>query len=428
MNGQAAGPIRVARIRIEVFRAPMPSPVVVSFGSIAERAVAMVALEDGDGVVGRGDIWGNFPSITTEYRARLAGRLLPDLLLGRTVDDIPAHYARTMRQLRVLAIQSGEYGPVAAVVAAADQALWDLAARRRGVSLRRLLDAAAPNAANITDGGVGAAAPNAANITDGGVGAAAPNAANIANGGVGAAARDRIPAYASGLNPDDGPEMAGRAREAGHRNFKLKVGFGEKTDRGNVEAIRRDMGEGERLFVDANQRWDLETAEEAAGWLADAGVGWLEEPMQADAPDEHWQRLRAAMRLPLAGGENLPDHGLIDRALGWLDIMQPDVGKWGGVSDNAAIARRALARGRTYCPHWLAGGLGLLHSAHILAAVGGDGLLEMDVNANPLRDAVIGDALKVEDGHVRLPDGPGLGVEIDPEAMARWRTASEEFA
>lgn len=398
MNGQAAGPVRVARIRIEVFRAPMPSPVVVSFGSIAERAVAMVALEDGDGTVGRGDIWGNFPSITTEYRARLAGRLLPDLLLGRTVDDIPAHYVRMMRQLRVLAIQSGEYGPVAAVAAAADQALWDLAARRRGVSLRRLLDAAAPNAANITDGGVGAAA------------------------------RDRIPAYASGLNPDDGPEMAGRAREAGHRNFKLKVGFGEQTDRANVEAIRRDMREGERLFVDANQRWDLETAEQSAGWLADAGVGWLEEPMRADAPDEHWQRLRAAMRLPLAGGENLPDHGLIDRALGWLDIMQPDVGKWGGVSDNAAIARRTLARGRTYCPHWLAGGLGLLHSANILAAAGGDGLLEMDVNPNPLRDAVVGDALKVEDGHVRLPDGPGLGIELDPEAMARWRTASEEFA
>lgn len=383
MNGQAAGPVRVARIRIEVFRAPMPSPVVVSFGAIAERVVAMVALEDGDGAVGRGDIWGNFPSITTEYRARLASRLLPDLLLGRTVDDIPAHYARMMRQLRVLAIQSGEYGPVAAVVAAADQALWDLAARRRGVSLRRLLQPGA---------------------------------------------RDRIPAYASGLNPDDGPEMAGRAREAGHRNFKLKVGFGEEIDRGNVEAIRRDMRGGERLFVDANQRWDLETAEQSAGWLADAGIGWLEEPMRADAPDDHWHRLRAAMRLPLAGGENLPDHGLIDRALGWLDIMQPDVGKWGGVSDNAAIARRALARGRTYCPHWLAGGLGLLHSANILAAVGGDGLLEMDVNPNPLRDAVIGDALKVGDGHVRLPDGPGLGVEIDPEAMARWRASSEEFA
>ena len=383
MGSGTGGAIRVARIRIEVFRAPMPNPVVVSFGAIAERVIAMVGVEDADGAVGWGDIWGNFPSITTEYRARLAGRLLPDLLLGRTVDDIPAQYAATMRQLRVLAIQSAEYGPVAAIVAAADQALWDLAARRRGVPLRRLLDAGAG---------------------------------------------DRIPAYASGLNPGDGPEAAGRARQAGHRNFKLKVGFGEETDRGNVEAIRRDMAAGERLFVDANQRWDLETAEKAAGWLADADVGWLEEPMRADMPDGHWQRLRTAMRLPLAGGENLADHSLIDRALGWLDIMQPDVGKWGGVSDNTAIARRALARGRTYCPHWLAGGLGLLHSANILAAVGGDGLLEMDVNANPLREAVIGGALPVEDGHVRLPDGPGLGVEIDLEAMAGWRTASEEFA
>ena len=383
MNEGAAGTIRVARIRIEVFRAPVPNPVVVSFGAITERTVAMVALEDADGTVGWGDIWGNFPSITTEYRARLAGRLLPDLLVGQAVHDIPAQYAAMMRQLRVLAIQSGEYGPVAAVVAAADQALWDLAARRRGVPLRHLLDAGA---------------------------------------------QDRIPVYASGLNPEDGPEMAGRARLAGHRNFKLKVGFGEKVDRGNVEAIRQDLAEGERLFVDANQRWDLKAAERAAGWLADAGVGWLEEPMRADTPDEDWQRLRTAMRLPLAGGENLPDHGLIDRALGWLDIMQPDVGKWGGVSDNFAIARRALARGRTYCPHWLAGGLGLLHSANILAAVGGGGLLEMDVNPNPLREAAIGRALDIADGHVRLPDGPGLGIEIDLDAMSGWRVASEEFS
>ncbi len=383
MSEREGSAIRVARIRIEVFSAAMEKPVVASFGAIENRIVAMVALEDAEGAVGWGDIWGNFPSITTEYRARLAGQLLPDLLLGKTVDDIPAHYAAMMRQLRVLAIQSGEYGPVAAIVAAADQALWDLAARRRGVPLRCLLAADA---------------------------------------------RDRVPAYASGLNPDDGPEMAVRARQRGFRNFKLKVGFGDSTDRGNVAAIRRDMQEGERLFVDANQRWDLETAAAAAGWLADEGVGWLEEPMRADTPDADWRRLRAAMRLPLAGGENLTDHDLIDRALGWLDIMQPDVGKWGGVSDNTAIARRTLAAGRIYCPHWLAGGLGLLHSANILAAVGGDGLLEMDVNPNPLRDAVTGGALQVADGHVHLPDGPGLGIEVDLQAMAGWSVASAEFA
>ncbi len=375
--------IRVARIRIELFRAPMPRPVVVSFGTITERMIAMVAIEDADGAVGWGDIWGNFPAGTTEHRARLAGRLLPDLLLGRTVADIPACYAQMMRQTHILAIQSGEPGPIAAVVAAADQALWDLAARRRGLPLRRLLDPGA---------------------------------------------RDRIPAYASGLNPDDGPEAAARAREAGHRNFKLKVGFGEETDRSNVAAIRRDMGAGERLFVDANQRWDFAEAERASAWLAEAGVGWLEEPMPADTPDEAWRRLGAGMGLPLAGGENLTDHGLIDRALGWLDIMQPDVGKWGGVTDNLAIARRTLAAGRVYCPHWLAGALGLLHSANILAAVGGEGLLEMDVNANPLRDAVGQGALALEDGHVRLPEGPGLGLTPDLAALSRWRLAGEEFA
>lgn len=374
--------IRIARIRILVCRAPLPKPVVTSFGAITDREIAMVGLEDADGAVGWGDIWGNFPPRTTAYRAALAGQLLPDLLLGRSVEDIPAMLGDMMRRTRVLAIQSGEFGPVATAVAAADQALWDLEARRRATPVRRLIN---------------------------------PDA------------RDRIPVYASGLNPDDGPETVVRVRPDGHRNFKLKVGFGERTDRANVEAILRDMRDGERLFVDANQKWDLDGALDAAGWLADAGVGWIEEPMPADRTDVEWRRLRTAMRVPLAGGENLTEHEVIDRALGWLDVVQPDVGKWGGVSWNLAIARRALAAGRTYCPHWLAGGVGLLHSANMLAAVGGAGLLEMDVNTNPLRDAVTRGILRVGDGHVLLPEGPGIGVEIDAGALRGWLVEEVEY-
>ncbi len=374
--------VRIARLRIVVCHAPMEKPVVTSFGAITGRDIAMVAIEDTDGAVGWGDIWGNFPPGTTAYRAALAGRLLPDLLLGRQMEAGSGTLAGLMARTRVLAIQSGEYGPVATALAAADQALWDLAARRRGVTIRRLIDPGAP---------------------------------------------DVVPVYASGLNPDDGPETVLRVRGEGHRSFKLKVGFGDDTDRANVEAIRRGLGNGERLLVDANQKWDLAAACSAADWLAEAGVGWLEEPMPADAPDAHWRRLRAGMRLPLAGGENITDHAAIDRALGWLDVVQPDVGKWGGVSWSVDIARRALAAGRTYCPHWLAGGLGLMHSANILAGVGGSGMLEMDVNANPLREAVIGGILAVEDGCVRLPDGAGLGVAPDETALADWLVDSLEF-
>ncbi len=368
--------MKIERITIDVFRAPVDKPVVTSFGTIPSRGIAMLRLEDGDGAVGWGDMWGNFPTITTEYRAGLAAFLLPDLLLGRTIDDIPSFYHGLVDRLHVLAVQADEPGPVASVLAGADQALWDLAARKAGLPLRKLLN---------------------------------PNAA------------DRIPAYASGLNPADGPETVIAQRAAGHRNFKLKIGFGEDVDQGNVRRIKDDMNAGERMFVDANQRWDLEQSVHAADWLAEAGVGWFEEPMVADAPVEQWQQLKASARLPLAGAENLRGMNTIEAAFGWLDFIQPDVGKWGGVSDCFAVAQKAIAAGKTYCPHWLGGGVGLLHSAQLLAAAGGGGLLEMDVNENPLRDHVLTGALAVDDGHVDLPGDSGIGVVPDLEIIEDLR-------
>lgn len=374
--------MRIKRIMIDVFRASVEKPVVTSFSTIPSRGVALLRLEDADGAVGWGDIWGNFPTVTTEYRARLAGFLLPDLLRDADISDIPAFHRDLTAKLRVMAVQADEPGPVAAVLAATDQALWDLQARKAGQPLRRLLNAKAA---------------------------------------------DRVPAYASGLNPADGPETVLAERARGHRNFKLKVGFGDAVDKANVDRIMAGLGAGERFFVDANQRWDLATARHAAAWLAEAGVGWLEEPMIADAPAADWQALRTDARLPLAGGENLRGLDAFEAAYAWLDFIQPDVGKWGGVSRNFEIARSTLNAGKTYCPHWLAGGVGMLHSAQILAAAGGAGLLEMDVNENPLRDCVLGGALAINDGWAELSMAPGIGVEPDFSAMEGWRVDRSEI-
>ncbi len=368
--------MKIKRIYIDVFRAPVDKPVVTSFGTIPSRGVAMLRIEDSEGVVGWGDMWGNFPTITTEYRAKLAAFMLPDLLLGKTVNNISDFYRGLVKSLHVLAIQADEPGPVASVLSAVDQALWDLTARRANQPLRKMLN---------------------------------PNAT------------DRIAVYASGLNPGDGPETVVAQRGYGHRNFKLKIGFGEEIDKGNIHRIVDDMSPGERLFVDANQRWDLEQSIYAADWLSEAGVGWFEEPMRADAPDEQWQKLKASARLPLAGAENLRGLDNIEAAFSWLDFIQPDVGKWGGVTDCFTIANKAIAAGKTYCPHWLGGGIGLLHSAQLLAAAGGNGLLEMDVNENPLRDLVLTDALSINQGFVDLPNQIGVGVTPDLTAIEHWR-------
>ena len=102
--------------------------------------------------------------------------------------------------------------------------------------------------------------------------------------------------------------------------------------------------------------------------------------------------------------------------------MQPDIAKWGGFSACAPLADRILAAGHRYCPHWLGGGIGLAASAHLLAAAGGDGLLEVDVNDNPLREAVLPKP-EITAGKMLLPRGTGLGVEPDLSALAPFRVA-----
>jgi len=373
----------VARMDIYVFRAAVSVPVVTSFARMDSRATAILRVEDSDGAYGWGEIWGNFPSITTEYRAQLAGWLLPSLVIGKTIDDPAAFFEEINTALKVVEVQSDERGPVGGVIAGLDQALWDLAARRAAVPLRQLLRADAP---------------------------------------------DRVPAYASGLNPGNGVDQAAAARENGFRRYKLKIGFGKDIDHTNIRRIKDAMGAGEMLYTDANMRWSLEEAIEEAEKLAEFDLGWLEEPIRADLPAETWRALKAKLPMPLAGGENLRGDAAFTGALEWLDFVQPDVGKLGGVSGCLGIGREALVAGRTYCPHWLSGGVGLLHSANLLAAAGGEGVLEMDINENPLRDAVVASQLSLVDGDACLPTGPGIGIDVDTAGMAAWQVSHESFS
>ena len=115
----------------------------------------------------------------------------------------------------------------------------------------------------------------------------------------------------------------------------------------------------------------------------------------------------------LAGGENINLLADFKTVIGAkiFRYVQPDVAKWGGVSGCLEVAWLTLDAGQTYCPHFLGGSIGLMASAHLLAAAGGDGLLEIDTNPNPHRDAMIGNALQVSGGAIQLSDAPGIGIE-----------------
>jgi len=365
---------RLAKFDVYVWRVPVSEPVQNSFGSQSARATASLRVEDVDGAHGWGDIWGNFPAPTPDYRAQLAASTVLPGLIGATVTDVPVFYGELEAATRLLALQSAEPGPFAAIVCALDMALWDLFGRKSGQPVRTLLN---------------------------------PDCTAVA-----------ISCYASGINPGGAAETIARCREEGFRAFKVKCGFGRESDMKALTDARDEAAENEGLMTDANQKWGPEEAAVMAAVLRDYDLEWLEEPMPVDEPPAAWRKLRSAMRMPLAGGENI--RGLDNFAIAdWLDVVQPDVGKWGGITRSFEIGRRVTAAGRRYCPHWLAGGIGLVASAHVLAAVGGTGRLEIDANPNPLRTALVPhNAGAVSDGFYRLPEGPGLGVEPDLQALA----------
>ncbi|MEP7207014.1 MAG: mandelate racemase/muconate lactonizing enzyme family protein [Casimicrobiaceae bacterium] len=367
----------IVSLECRVFRAPIATAVANAFGAMTNRPATFLRIDASDGAWGWGEVFCNFPQVGAEHRAALARSIFAPLLRGQPCADADHVRALLDARTRQMAIQCGEPGPFAQVSGAIDQALWDMAARRAGVPLWRHLGA--------THG--------------------------------------RVRVYASGIGPEDVVAIALAKREQGYRAFKLKVGFGADRDRANLEAMREALGPESTIMVDANQAWSPEDAPARIAALAPFDPHWIEEPILADHPAATWRALAAQSSIPLAAGENIRGLADFESALdnGHLGVVQPDVGKWGGISGGREVAARAAARGVTFCPHWLAGGVGLAASLHLLAAAGSAAsFAEVDANPNPLREEVF--PMDVQDGVVTLSEKPGLGIEPDLVALEPLRT------
>ncbi|WDR03899.1 mandelate racemase/muconate lactonizing enzyme family protein [Devosia algicola] len=366
---------RFARVETFVFRYPIATPVRTALGVMHDRPMTLVAVTDHDGVTGYGEIWCNYSAVSPEYRAKIVDQILAPLVLATTLET-PADISECLRsKTHLMALQSGETGPFAASIAGLDIALHDLAARQADMPLCAMLGQY----------------------------------------------REHVPVYISGINPDRPEDVVTAFRRQGYDTFKVKVGFGEGLDIRNLAAVRALDGDF-ALAIDANQNWDLRTAISMMNQAAEFDLSWVEEPLAVDRPQAEWAALESATSQKLAAGENLTSWALLEAAIetGTLSIIQPDAAKWGGVSGCLAAARSAEQHGRQYYPHYLGGGIGLVASAHILAAAGGDGLLEVDANPNPLRSAFADQFLDDPRLGMRLTDRPGLGIEPDLDQFSGY--------
>lgn len=330
--------------------------------------IALVRIEDHDGNVGWGEGFGYF---TTAATKAIVDRMIAPILIGTTVGDIPVWNLATQRRLHLF----GRYGITMFAISGVDIALWDLAARRRGVPLHTLL---------------------------------------------GSRDAPRIPFYASLVRYGDAAlaaETCERALARGFTDLKLhEIGIDE------IAACRDVLGDGTPLSVDVNANWSEAQTRDLLEPLAELGIAWLEEPV---FPPED-MRMLAGLRggaVPLAAGENWCTDVQFAAALehGAIDLAQPSVTKVGGISEFVRVAERCRAEGIPLLPHCPYYGPGFHASLHLAAALPGVRQLEylfVDPDAWPVDPGEPGPG-----GTFAVPAGPGLGFEPDLDVLDRYRVA-----
>jgi L-alanine-DL-glutamate epimerase-like enolase superfamily enzyme len=207
--------------------------------------------------------------------------------------------------------------------------------------------------------------------------------------------------------------------ERGIGGIKLKVGQPDRAlDIRRVEAVRKHLGDGVPLMVDANQQWDRPTAQRMCRTLEPFGLVWIEEPLDAYDHEGH-AALARAFDTPIATGEMLTsalEHGELIRHRA-ADYLMPDAPRVGGITPFLKIAAQAEAAGLMLAPHFAME----LH-VHLAAAYPTETWVEHFDWLEPL----FNERLQIEAGRMLVPDRPGLGFTLSEQARA-WTREQAEF-
>ncbi len=387
--------MKIKDIRTIALSYPCDPPYGSAGGMQARRGALLVEIETDGGVTGIGEA-----GLGGGATAAVIERDLKPLLLGEDPLLIEGLWQKMFARTR----QYGRRGVVMHAISGIDIALWDLAGKVARLPVYRLLGAS----------------------------------------------RDRVEAYASGGFYSEGKDIDALAGEAegyrarGFRGMKMKIGRNPSTgsplrhlvahadvcvvepeeDIARVAAVRRALGPKAKLMADVNCAWSPAFAIEMGRALEPYNLYWLEEPVATDDIDGSAQ-VAAALATPVAGYET--ETGLYGFreliARGAVDIVQPDIAWTGGFSEGRRIAAFAQAHHRMVAPHAFAGSVLLVASLHYAAAIPNALALEWDQNPNGLRDELLKEPLTLEpDGTVKLPERPGLGIELDHGAIERYRT------
>ncbi|MGW5468871.1 L-fuconate dehydratase [Streptomyces chartreusis] len=349
-------------------------------------------------------------------------------VVGRPVDELcgdPGILNRDLigdSQLRWL---GPEKGVMHMAIGAVMNAVWDLAAKRAGKPVWRLLADADPewivrqiDFRYITD----ALTPEEALalLRRGREGAPERTARLLERG---------YPAYTTsagwlGYDDDKLGRLAAEAVADGFRQIKLKVGADLEDDVRRCRVAREVVGPDIRMAIDANQRWDVAEAIRWTKALAEFDPYWIEEPTSPDDVLGHAAIREAVAPVKVATGEHVQNRVVFKQLLqaGALDVLQIDAARVGGVNENLAILLLAAKFGVPVCPH--AGGVGLCELVQHLSmfdyvAVTGTTEDRVIEYVDHLHDHFL-DPVVIREGHYTAPTAPGFSAAMRPKSIARY--------
>jgi D-galactarolactone cycloisomerase len=350
-------------------------------GMTAVRNMTLIIVETDAGVTGYGEAWGP-PGVTTA-----SVDVVRPYFIGRTIYDreqVPTYFYNQRYHL-------GIQNTVTSALGGINIALYDAIGKLHDVPLYNLL---------------------------------------------GGQFTDRVPAYASNgyfaAHPNNQlVEQATSFRDRGFPGVKIKIGQSVANDVERVAATRDILGPDIALMVDANGNYTVDQALASMAAIAEFDIEFYEEPLP---PTDFtgYTELRAKAPIAIAVGEAhytaWDFKRLIDERC--ADVLQPDMTLCGGLDETKAIwAMTRLANLRLSLHVW-GGAVGLAAAVHFLASMPASPhtdriphpvMLEYDRGRNALRDELLVEAIPCVDGHLTVPTGPGLGVEIDWDVIDKYR-------
>jgi L-rhamnonate dehydratase len=344
----------------------------------------LVRIHTDDGLVGIGE------ADTSPYLARTAiempsshsvARGIGEVLLGEDASQID-------RLWQLLYRATSYYGRSALalhVISAIDIALWDLAGKATGRPISELL---------------------------------------------GGRRVDAIHVYASEVmpaTPEEAHALADKAVGDGYRALKLgwgPLGRDLSLDVALIEAARDGIGPDRHLMVDGGQAYSVKSALRLLERVREAELFWFEEPL---APDDYagYRQLAQRTLVPLAAGEADSGPAPFERLVreGGIDILQPDLSRCGGFTVAGRIRELVRGTGVKVVPHCFSTAVLVAASLQFASALDEPTYSEYSIASSPFVHEILVEPFRLEEGELRVPSAPGLGISLDEELIERMRVA-----